>query len=102
MALEVTEVAKQVEKALKEDERTADYPLEVVEHDGLVTLKGNVPSAEVKEAAETIAESQEGVVDVTNALVVDPKLGPEGDAGVIVAPPTTNATKNAASPPYGQ
>lgn len=102
MALEITELAQQVEKALQEDEQTADYAIEVVEHDGLVTLKGKVPSAEVKTAAASIAETQEGVVDVTNALVVDPELGQITDAEVLVAPPTTNATNSAASPPYGQ
>jgi osmotically-inducible protein OsmY len=102
MALEVTELAQRVEKALEENEQTADYAIEVVEHDGLVTLKGRVPSAEVKEAAASIAGDQEDVIDVTNALVVDPDLHPEADSDIIVAPPTTNATKSAASPPYGQ
>ncbi len=79
-----SEVRKRVEAALSENDMTAEYAIEVIDEDGLVTLKGRVPSAEVKATAEELTEKQEGVVDVTNALVVDPSLA---EPDIIVGPP---------------
>jgi hypothetical protein len=70
MAIGVSDVRERVEAALEEDERTADYDIEVIDQDGLITLQGEVASAEDKHAAQEIAEAQQGVIDVTNALVV--------------------------------
>jgi osmotically-inducible protein OsmY len=77
MTLQGSEIRQHVEAALEEDERTADYAIEVIEQDGLVTLKGQVGSANDKQAAKEIAAAQEGVIDVTNALVVEPSLEQE-------------------------
>ena len=71
MTVRVSKVAKRVSAALEEDERTAKYKIEVIDQDGLVTLKGTVPSEEVVEAAVEIAREQEGVVDVVDAMEID-------------------------------
>ncbi|MGC9347685.1 MAG: BON domain-containing protein [Anaerolineae bacterium] len=82
MTLQGSDVQLRVEAALEKDERTADYAIEVIDKDGLVTLKGKVGSAEDKQAAEEITAAQEGVVDVTNALLVEPSLKEQGDVVV--------------------
>ncbi|MGC9347684.1 MAG: BON domain-containing protein, partial [Anaerolineae bacterium] len=107
MVLGISDVRKRVEAALEEDERTADYAIEVIDQDGLITLKGEVSSAEDKQAAEDIASAQEGVIAVTNALVVvgegdelvgTIESGEDEDSGVIVAPVTSSPTTG---PPSG-
>ena len=70
MAIGVSDLRQRVEAALEKDERTADYVIEVIDQDGLITLKGKVGSDEHAQAAEEIAKAQEGVIDVTNALVL--------------------------------
>ncbi|MGC9468983.1 MAG: BON domain-containing protein [Anaerolineae bacterium] len=92
MAVGTSQTAQRVEAALKEDERTSDYPIEVIEHGGTVTLKGNVPSAKIREVAESIASKQEGVVAVTNALTIDQDLEPDVEDLTIVPPNTTSGT----------
>lgn len=84
MAVETRGVGKRVQQELEEDPRTGDYVIEVIDKSGLVTLKGKVPSAEVKEVAEAIARDQEGVIGVTNALIVDPDL--DEDEGQVFPP----------------
>jgi hypothetical protein len=101
MVMEISDVRKRVEAALEEDERTADYAIEVIDQDGLITLKGEVSSAEDKQAAEEIASAQEGIIGVTNALVVvsesdqivEPAETSEGeDTSVLIAPVASSPT----------
>ena len=99
MAMNNTELVEQVENALQEDKRTADAVIEVIDENGLVTLKGTVSSAKIREAAEAIAKAQEGVLDVTNAL----EVGSDADDTIVIAaPPGITTAKSAAKPPYGQ
>jgi osmotically-inducible protein OsmY len=67
----IPEVAKRVSTALDEDERTRDLPIEVIDEDGLVTLRGTVGSDEACEVAVEIAEEQEGVIEVVDELEVE-------------------------------
>lgn len=84
-----SEVAERVNAALAEDERTVDYNIQVIDKNGLVTLKGDVPSVEVAAAAQEIAEEQEGVITAVNAMEVVPELEEgEGIEPVIPVPPT--------------
>jgi osmotically-inducible protein OsmY len=74
-----TTIAARVSAALAEDPRTALAPIDVSSSGGTVTLIGQVPSGEVREAAEQIARSVTGVAVVINALEVRPRdmeLGP--------------------------
>lgn len=59
-----------VEVALRDDPRTRDEPIEVVEQQGVVTLMGQVRDAAAGAAAEEIAREQQGVVSVYNNLQV--------------------------------
>jgi osmotically-inducible protein OsmY len=68
MPLAEDQLAQEVETALKNDSRTEDAIIDVVNDGGVVTLKGQVESEEVRTAAATIAEAQKGVVEVVNDL----------------------------------
>jgi osmotically-inducible protein OsmY len=79
---------------LSDRDETAEYPIEAVNDNGVITLSGKVPSDEVKEIAEEIAEGVEGVVEVVNDLTVG-EIGPESDLVVPPVDPTkTSRTSN--------
>lgn len=65
-----TAIMARVTVALEEDARTDLANIEVISEHGIVTLKGQVDNAEVKEAAEKIASTRDGVISVTNALEI--------------------------------
>jgi osmotically-inducible protein OsmY/sporulation protein YlmC with PRC-barrel domain len=65
-------VTAHVTAALADDPMTAMAIIDVINEQGLVTLKGRVDSVEVRDAAKEIAEKQPGVVSVVNALQVEP------------------------------
>jgi osmotically-inducible protein OsmY len=60
-----------VEEALMNDNRTSDAAIEVGSYQGIVTLTGWVESLEAAQAAEEIANRQDGVVKVINSLVIE-------------------------------
>lgn len=66
--MEITERQQQIQRALAQDERTQDYPFEIIDESGLITIKGEVPSREARQAAVEIAENQEGVVEVVDDI----------------------------------
>lgn len=59
-----------IEAALRDDRRTQDEVIEVVEQQGVVTLMGEVRDADTARAAEAIARQQQGVVSVYNNLKI--------------------------------
>jgi sporulation protein YlmC with PRC-barrel domain len=67
-----TAIVASVTAALSDDPRTNLPIIEVISDRGVVTLKGQVDSSEVRAAAEEIAGRQQGVIDVVNALEVKP------------------------------
>jgi osmotically-inducible protein OsmY len=82
MSVIKSDVAKRVDTALAEDERTAEFEIDVVDEQGVVTLTGSVASTEAKSAAEDITEAQAGVIEVINNLEVE-----ETDIGEKIAAP---------------
>ena len=66
------EVRTHVLGALAKDPRTAEAVIEVIAEQGIVTLQGNVPDPEIREAAEGISSGHEGVLEVINDLHVEP------------------------------
>lgn len=79
----ISDVAERVSKALEEDERTADYTIDVADDQGVVNLTGAVDSEDVSAAAAKIAEAQEGVLEVVNDIEIEE----EDIAEKIVTPP---------------
>jgi osmotically-inducible protein OsmY len=60
----------QVESALLQDRSTQDYGIEVLDSNGVITLRGMVPNRKVREQAEAIARGVAGVTSVINELDV--------------------------------
>jgi len=65
-----TDIQLDVQTALMQDAQTQDYGIEVIDNNGIVTLKGVVPSLEASERAELIARDIDGVRAVFNELAV--------------------------------
>jgi len=64
------EIARQVRLALKEDAGTADLPIYVAVRNGIVHLRGVVPSLADSDLVEEIAWQVPGVVDVVDEMEV--------------------------------
>ena len=60
----------QVESALLQDRLTQDYGIEVLDSNGVVTLRGMVPNRTVREQAEAVTREVAGVTSVINELDV--------------------------------
>jgi osmotically-inducible protein OsmY len=60
----------QVESALLQDRLTEDGDIEVLDTNGIVTLRGVVRSREARDRAEDIARNNPGVISVINELDV--------------------------------
>lgn len=60
----------QIESALLQDRLTEHADIEVLDNNGVVTLRGVVRSREERDRAEEIVRQVPGVVSVTNELDV--------------------------------
>ena len=60
-----------VEENLFQDKRLADFPIEVLNNNGVITLAGEVSTQEFSQAAETIARQTEGVFSVINQIAIN-------------------------------
>lgn len=81
--LQATKTAASVKAALELDRELAGYPIDVDagDQEGVVILRGDVPSADVRAAAERRAAAVPAVQKVVNELRVDPALPPAADSG---------------------
>jgi len=68
---EAAQLKDKVVENLMQDSRLADYPIEVLNNNGVITLTGEVPSQELSEAAEAIAKHTDGAVTVINEIVIN-------------------------------
>lgn len=66
-------VADEVIRSLAADSRTAEFTIDVLFDQGVVTLLGTVENAQTRAAVEEIAHQNEKVLSVVNALEVLPK-----------------------------
>lgn len=67
---ETSSLQLQVESALLQDRLTEDSDIDVLDNNGIVTLRGAVPSREARDRAEDIARTVTGVTTVINELDV--------------------------------
>ena len=65
-----TALTAKVKTALHDDKATSDADIHVTTVAGVVTLRGKVPSGEVSDRAQAIAQNTAGVKDVKNKLKV--------------------------------
>lgn len=64
----ITDLQLAAQKAILDDPRTKEHGIEALDDNGIITIKGSVPSREVSEAAEKAVEAVFGVKSVINAL----------------------------------
>lgn len=62
------ELRDKVSQALLDDNRTAEYPIEVQNSNGIITISGTVQNRSAYQAAEEIAKEVEGVIKVINEI----------------------------------
>lgn len=65
-----SELHLKVLEAILDHPRTRDHAIDVLEQNGVITLKGHVPSREVSEIAEKVASDVYGVRGVINELEI--------------------------------
>lgn len=70
IALHDAKITAMVKSALHRDDATEHSDIHVSTSAGVVTLRGSVPSADIAQLAERIAQNSEGVKDVKNKLEV--------------------------------
>lgn len=61
---------QQVQDALAEINELRGAQIDVLDNNGIVTLRGIVPNVEARERAEAIARGMDGVISVINELDV--------------------------------
>jgi osmotically-inducible protein OsmY len=59
-----------IQKALMNDESTSEYGIEVLDSNGVITLRGVVPSHEARDTIEAVVRGVSGVISVTNEIDV--------------------------------
>jgi len=62
----MSDLQTKVQRALMDDTRTKEYGVEVVDNNGVIILRGAVPSREASTAVEMVAREVAGVVSVIN------------------------------------
>lgn len=65
-----TDLQLAAQKAILDNPRTREHGIETLDDNGLITLKGTVPSYEVSETAEKVVERVFGVASVLNELEI--------------------------------
>lgn len=59
------------QQTISGDPRTKEHEIEALEENGVITLRGKVPSEEVSLAAEAILDEMLGIAHVINELHVE-------------------------------
>lgn len=60
-----------VETKLRENTLTSEFPIEVIDSNGVIILQGEVPYENVSMLAEGLARQVDGVVNVVNELAIN-------------------------------
>ena len=70
-----SELARKVEEAIMNNEAfKSSWDINVIDTDGVITLRGAVPTKKQLQKIEEIAKSQEGVISVVNEVDIDTSL----------------------------
>jgi osmotically-inducible protein OsmY len=71
MASVVSKLSIELKDKLSHDKRTAGAEIEVIDHNGVISLTGTVTSDKIRAAATLIVFSHPSVVGVINDIIVD-------------------------------
>ena len=66
----IYDLQHQVQEALAEINDLRDAQIDVMDSNGIVTLRGTVPTVDARERAEAIVRGMDGVTSVINELDV--------------------------------
>lgn len=66
----MNDLREKVQDALIDDPRTREASIEILNNNGVITLGGIVPEAEISDAAESITKNISGVISVVNEIQV--------------------------------
>ena len=66
----ISDLRNQVQAAFLEDDLLQDFGVEVLDSNGVITLRGAVPTRDVRERAEAVARDVPGVTSVINEIDV--------------------------------
>ncbi len=66
----VYDLPNQVQAVFSKDEEMQDSDIEVLDNNGIITLRGTVPTRAARDKAEALVRDMDGVVDVINELDV--------------------------------
>lgn len=66
----IYDLQHQVQDALAEINKLRDAQIDVLDTNGIITLRGMVPTVQARERAEEIVRGMDGVVSVINELDV--------------------------------
>ncbi len=66
----VYDLPNQVQAVFSKDEEVQDSDIEVLDDNGIITLRGTVPTRAARDKAEALVRDMDGVVDVINELDV--------------------------------
>ena len=83
MTIRHSKLVQRVITALQNDPRSGSAAIDVVDENGTITLTGTVVGNNVRQAAEDVAQRQEGVIQVINELEVE-KSDRQGEESTVV------------------
>lgn len=66
----LSDLRTQVQTAFLQDDLLQDFGLEILDSNGVITLRGTVPTVEARERAEALARTVDGVSTVINEIDV--------------------------------
>jgi osmotically-inducible protein OsmY len=66
----MSDLRNQVQAAFLEDDLLKDFGVEILDSNGVITLRGEVPTRDVRERAEAVAREVPGVTSVINEIDV--------------------------------
>jgi osmotically-inducible protein OsmY len=66
----IYDLPDQVQAVFSQDEEMQDSDIEVLDNNGIVTLRGSAPTRAARDKAEAVVRGIQGVVDVINELDV--------------------------------
>jgi osmotically-inducible protein OsmY len=66
----MSDLQTRVQRALIDDPRTQEYGVEVVDNNGVIILRGTIPSREARDTVEAIVREVNGVISVNNEMDV--------------------------------
>jgi osmotically-inducible protein OsmY len=66
----LSDLRNQVQAAFLEDDLLKDFGIEILDSNGVITLRGAIPSRDARDRAEAVARDVPGVINVINEIDV--------------------------------